>query len=265
MGPAPHYVGNPTSVSLPSLISLSISTNPTLDFIIIVNPNNGPGTPPWWPNADYVREIPKLNALPNVQTLGYVATTYCKRPISEVFDDIASYASWSSNVEFPSLRVDGIFFDETPNVYSDEAKTYLNDITKRVKEHTGIMKDRLVSSAHSQISFFRMMLISLKVIHNPGSAPDSRFADPGPDVTTVFEESYANFQTAKHQQWLSTSPYERERTNYMVHAVPEEGIERFVYELRRHAKYLFVTDLKVEYYHSLGKSWDHFVAALGSD
>ena len=152
MGPAPHYVGNPSLVSLPSLISLSISTNPTLDFIIIVNPNSGPGAPPWWPNADYVREIPKLNAQPNVQTLGYVATTYCKRPISEVFDDVASYANWSSSLEFPGLRVDGIFFDETPNVYSDEAKRYLNDITKRVKENTGIMRDRLVSLAYMQVS-----------------------------------------------------------------------------------------------------------------
>ena len=109
------------------------------------------------------------------------------------------------------------------------------------------------------------MLIIIKVIHNPGSAPDSLLADPGPDVTTVFEQSYANFQTAKHQQWLSTSPYERERTSYMMHAVPEKGIEKFVYELRGRAKYLFVTDLKVDYYHSLGKSWDHFIAALGSD
>jgi hypothetical protein len=235
-----------------------------LDFIVILNPNSGPGAPPWWPNADYVREIPKLNAQPNVQTLGYVATDYCKRPISEVVDDVASYASWSSNLGCPGLRVDGIFFDETPNAYSNEAKSYLNDITKCVKENAGIMRDRLVSSAYLHVSFPRKMLIIIKVIHNPGSAPDSRLADPGPDVTIVFEQSHANFQTVAHQQCLSTWPYDRERTSYMVHAVPEEGIEKLVYELRARAKYLFVTDLKVDYYHSLGKSWNRFVASLGS-
>jgi hypothetical protein len=51
----------------------------------------------------------------------------------------------------------------------------------------------------------------------------------------------------------------------MAHSVPEEDIETFVYELRGRAKYLFVTDLKTDYYHSFGKSWNRFVAALVSD
>ena len=180
-------------------------------------------------------------------------------------DDVASYASWSSNLGCPGLSVDGIFFDETPDAYSNEAKSYLNDITKYVKENNGIMRDRLVSSAYLQVSVPRKMLIIIKVIHNPGLAPDSRLADPGPDVTIVFEQSHEYFQKVNHQQSLSTWPYDRERIGYIVHAVPEEGIDKFVYELRARAKYLFVTDLKVEYYHSLGKSWHRFVTSLGSD
>jgi hypothetical protein len=117
-----------------------------LDFVIILNPNSGPGAPPWWPNADYVREVPKLNAQPNVQTLGYVATTYCTRPISEVTDDIASYAKWAADPEVQGLWVHGIFFDETPNVFSEAAQGYLDTITCAVKARSGIMGAKLVRS-----------------------------------------------------------------------------------------------------------------------
>lgn len=105
----------------------------------------------------------------------------------------------------------------------------------------------------------------MKVVHNPGAAPDSRFAVPGPDVSTVFEQSYENFRTEEHQGWLETSPYGRERSSYMVHSVPEGEVERFSYELRGRAKYLFVTDLEVDYYHSMGKGWDRFVKGLATD
>ncbi|KAF2709035.1 hypothetical protein K504DRAFT_433822 [Pleomassaria siparia CBS 279.74] len=224
------------------VLHTTIVENPTLDFIIIVNPNSGPGAPPWWPNADYVREIPKLSAQPNVQTLGYVATTYCKRPISEVFDDVEMYASWSKT---PGLGVGGIFFDETPNLFSEEVKMYLDAITMRVKESQGIRGQRLV-------------------VHNPGSAVDSRLADPGPDVTTVVEESYANFQSAEHQQWLSKSPYHRAQSSYMVHSVPSPEVAQLTVGLRARAGYLFVTDVETEYYHRFGASWDKFIAAMCS-
>jgi hypothetical protein len=51
----------------------------------------------------------------------------------------------------------------------------------------------------------------------------------------------------------------------MVHSVPEEVVEKFVYELCGRAKFLFVTDLETDYYHSFGKCWNQFVAALVSD
>ncbi|KAF2268664.1 hypothetical protein CC78DRAFT_529675 [Lojkania enalia] len=123
----------------------AICANPNLNFIIIVNPNSGPGSPPWWPNADYIREIPRLNAQPNACTVGYVRTTYCRRPIQEVLRDIATYADWSKDFSINGLGVNGIFFDETPNVYSEEVKTYLDSITEAVKSDTGIRGERIVS------------------------------------------------------------------------------------------------------------------------
>lgn len=112
--------------------------NPELQFLIIINPNSGPGDAPWWPNEDYVREIPRLNACPNVVTLGYVRVTYCNRPIEEVFQDIETYAERSENIVHSGLELQGIFVDETVNLYSDEAKQYLDRIDEKVKESSGI-------------------------------------------------------------------------------------------------------------------------------
>jgi hypothetical protein len=122
----------------------AISSNPNLQFVVIVNPNSGPGAPPWWPNADYVREIPKLNSYANVQTVGYIRTTYCKRPIEEVLADIGTYARWYQEEGVRGLGVSGIFFDETTNMYSEEIKEYLDAISLHVKETQGILGGRLV-------------------------------------------------------------------------------------------------------------------------
>lgn len=122
----------------------AITSNPTLSFVIIINPNSGPGAPPWWPNADYVREIPRLNSYPNAQTVGYVRTTYCQRPIEEVLEDINTYARRFNANENGGLAMSGIFFDETTNVYSGKVKEYLDTISFHVKQTPGIIGERLV-------------------------------------------------------------------------------------------------------------------------
>ena len=119
-----------------------ISCSSNLDFIIIINPNSGPGSAPWWPNIDYIREIPKLNAYPNVQVIGYVRTTWCKRPLEDVFTDIDT---WSKRSITQECVIHGIFFDETPNLYDVEVKDYLDAITRHVKGKDEIHRDKLVS------------------------------------------------------------------------------------------------------------------------
>lgn len=91
-----------------------------------------------------MREIPRLNACGNVRTVGYVATTYCKRSIEDVFRDIDRYADWSRDKRFPGLGVNGIFFDETPNLYDEDVKLYLDGVTGKGKSTEGILGDRLV-------------------------------------------------------------------------------------------------------------------------
>lgn len=123
----------------------SITNNPHLDFIVVLNPNSGPGERPWWPNEDYVREIPKLNHYHNVLTLGYVRTEYCKRDFVETCQDIRTYGSWSEDEETPGCYVQGIFFDETPNESSDHCVRFLEAATWEARHVNGIQGARLVS------------------------------------------------------------------------------------------------------------------------
>src|SRR3954452_15888951 len=121
MGASVHSVTNSHVPLLLSPIDIrSIAQHPDVQFLVIINPNSGPGAAPWWPNADYVREIPRLNALPNVKTLGYICATYCKRSLDAALDDIDTYGARGR--KDARQGVDGIFVDETVNLYSDEAK-----------------------------------------------------------------------------------------------------------------------------------------------
>lgn len=100
------------------------------------------------------------------------------------------------------------------------------------------------------------------MIHNPGTSPDADLANPGPDLTVAVEDSLARFQSAAFQQWLSSCPYGRARRVYMVHSVPSHEVRRLVQMLRHDAAYLFVTDLREDYYCRFGASWKEFIAAM---
>ncbi|KAH7116121.1 Spherulation-specific family 4 [Dendryphion nanum] len=220
-----------------------VKAYPALKWVVIVNPINGPGGPPWWPNEDYVREIPRLNAEPNVTTIGYIRIDYCRRPIEEVYEDIKTYADRATDPQFPGLGLEGIFVDETPNHHTEEFKNYLDAVDRYIKGIDGILGDRIV-------------------IHNPGTAVHAGLADPGPDLTTIIEEGWPRYQTKEYQNWLATSPYDRTRTCAMMNAVPKDDVPEVTRMIRDRAEYVFVTDLDENFYESFGPSWDSFVEAM---
>lgn len=128
-----------------------------MNFVVVVNPNSGPGLDPdgWLPDKHYIHEVPRLNNFKNVTTIGYVRLDYGRRPIEEVEQDVRKYAHWQTGStdeeghkgpRSSSLdqAVRGIFLDEVPNVWSDDAAEYLNSIDKVIKEMDGLLGDRLV-------------------------------------------------------------------------------------------------------------------------
>ncbi|KAI3324264.1 Spherulation-specific family 4-domain-containing protein [Xylariaceae sp. AK1471] len=90
-------------------------------WLVVVNPANGPGPTGEPGNGDpnYISGVSQLNALSNVQTIGYVRTDYGASPLAELEANITNWANWSSFSSSSentgvneNIGVDGIFFDE---------------------------------------------------------------------------------------------------------------------------------------------------------
>ena len=160
-GSPPHRrleVSNPCQTSRPhekfangtrrkkkqALNSSRISAHPDVNFTVVINPGSGPG-PNALPDANYTREIPILASYENVRLLGYVHTSYAERNVSLVRRDIETYAAWPIASSNRGLAVRGIFFDETPQQYSDHAFAYLQNLTELVKNSNGFGSDAYVS------------------------------------------------------------------------------------------------------------------------
>jgi len=95
------------------------------------------------PDQVYLDEIPKLHAYPNIRTLGYVATHYSDKNIDDVLAEIDVYSKWPKLTNDTKMRVDGIFFDETPSTYEADDLAYLKRASQAVRNGT-TFKDRYV-------------------------------------------------------------------------------------------------------------------------
>lgn len=110
--------------------------------MVVVNPDSGPGSSPL-PNDDFLPVLRRLNAFPQVQTVGYIPTDYGNRNISDVIQDVETYAGWASNAS--GIAVHGIFFDEAPHEYSEEIAAFMRSANNAVMEAAGIGGDKTVS------------------------------------------------------------------------------------------------------------------------
>ncbi|KAB8201495.1 Spherulation-specific family 4 [Aspergillus parasiticus] len=224
----------------------SIAANPDLHFLVIVNPNSGPGASPL-PDANYVREVARLNRYANVVTVGYIAINYCKKPLQEALEEVQTYATWADDYVRTGLGVGGIFLDETPNLSSPEAVEYLSILQDRIKSTPGLLGNRLV-------------------IQNPGTPPDAPLANIGPDLILTCEEPYSRYRSNEVQQRLRQLHYDRARCGFMIHSVPRDDLRPLVHDLRHRAAYLFVTELFGEFYERFGpSSWTTMVEASQSE
>ncbi|RKF53105.1 spherulin domain protein [Golovinomyces cichoracearum] len=162
----------------------------SLNFIVVLNPENGPGRQNHShnhygdgekifsiPDSNYIREIPKLNSFANVQTVGYVSTNWAKRDLELVLGDVTIYSNWSKkhrNESIPDLGVRGIFLDETPGCYTDTGAKFFKQIALFIRSEEIFGPNSLI-------------------IHNPGLIPDSRYMKYC-DISVIFEESYSEYQ-----------------------------------------------------------------------
>ncbi|KAL1990183.1 hypothetical protein VTN49DRAFT_6022 [Thermomyces lanuginosus] len=220
-----------------------IKRYPELNFTIVINPGSGPGPNPL-PDANYTREIPLLRRFDNVRLLGYVATTYANRDIALVREDVETYAAWPARSANGSLAVNGIFFDETPQAFDENALAYYQELTSLVKQSKGLGPDNTV-------------------VHNPGAVPDPRYLSTA-DTTVIFEDTYDTFLHRNDQKVFSkVANGNRNALCAIIHSVPtdigDSDLRSLVKEARKVADEVFITLKKEDYYAGFGPKWDAFV------
>ncbi|KAK3314059.1 cell surface protein [Apodospora peruviana] len=224
----------------------AIEAHPYIDFLVIVNPNSGPGDGPL-PGADYEREVPKLNAFRNVRTVGYIRIDYCRRPLQEVCAEVQRYANWKGLYE--GLYVEGIFVDESPNHFSDQRQAYLKGLTEFIKN--GAASDGLCGERW--------------VIHNPGTPPEGTLEQFGcPDIICACEEPYHKYCRPDVQHRLDFYHVDFERNALLISGIGHHEIEDAVEGMCGRGRYIFATDLVDNFYESFGQSWERFVRAVAA-
>jgi Spherulation-specific family 4 len=113
---------------------------------VILNPDSGPGASPYTVD-EYMLQILKINNFTNVETVGYVHTSFATRNISDVLEDVAIYSGWNTNANATTgskLAVHGIFFDEAPSEYTEATAQYMLAINQAVKNASGFLGDKTV-------------------------------------------------------------------------------------------------------------------------
>ena len=112
--PLYQYPADRGSVLTP--ITTAIAENPSLKFILIINPANGPGPADSSPDTNYLAATRALAAYPNAQLIGYMhastdgGATRCSVPYSSIINDIRTWVIWWSK----GVPISGIFVDEAP-------------------------------------------------------------------------------------------------------------------------------------------------------
>ncbi|CAD6448214.1 776c25ce-7d79-451c-a8d7-7b9d623eeebd-CDS [Sclerotinia trifoliorum] len=224
----------------------SITSYPSIRFIVVVNPHNGPGR---LLDSNYKRDICKLNQYPNVVVVGYVSTAYATRQYSSVLEDVMVYAGW--RLEDDGLGVRGIFFDETPNQWTTSNASFLGNINTAVKGSSGLGAEPLV-------------------IHNPGTIPHSRLMSGTclPDINVVFEATYETYHESGFEKALTDLNVDRGRLACVMHSVPHSLMTTYsdvaseIEKLKPFIGVLFVTSQATDLYTSLGDHWEQFIQAI---
>ena len=165
---------------------------------VIFNPDSGPSGQII---SDYVEIVSRLKKK-NIGTLGYVATTYGKKPISETLHEIEKYFEWYS--------VDGIFFDETAS--DEENLPYYKELYKEVKG---------------------------KVILNHGIVPYEGYMDAS-DVMVIFESGYQKHVTEKFPLWLKKYP--KNKKYQIIHSCKSTQMQSALIKCNYTSGYTYITD-----------------------
>lgn len=170
--------------------------------MVVINPANGPGRAAH-PAYRRAVEVAHANGL---QVLGYVATRWGRRRLSDVTAEAAHHAAW--------YGTDGVFLDEAASAPEEV------DVYREMTEG--------VASVGADI-----------VVLNPGVVPAPGYFGIA-DAVVTYEGPLSTYRAAQEQSpaWLSEVP--ASRIAHLVYDVPPGRIGD-VLRLARHAGYVYAT------------------------
>ncbi|KAF2150242.1 hypothetical protein K461DRAFT_217328, partial [Myriangium duriaei CBS 260.36] len=191
----PLYI-YPTPTSWAPLFT-AISSHPSLQFDLVVNPANGPGTTPL-PDANYIAQLTRLRSYPNVAVYGYVHVSWAERSLESVQADIRRYEGWNtSSAPEAATHLDGIFVDEAP--WHARSVGYMSSLATYVR---------------------RTLTRGAVVWTNPG-CPVAQEYYKHADRITAFEASFADWvDRGGLGQGFEGGGKEKRKTGVMVHSCP---------------------------------------------
>jgi len=189
-------------------------------LIAIANVFNGPGTEP---RADYRQVIDALRRSGG-RVLGYVHTSYTRRPLEAVASDVRNWGQW--------YEIDGIFVDEMTNDGAAAGVEYYRAL-------------RLEARARNR----RWM-----VAGNPGTTTrETYLLAPAADMLVTFENR-TGYDAYLRDTW--TRRYEARRFAHLLYAISAPAGMEAALDLsrRRGAAWIYVTD------DDLPNPWDRLPA-----
>jgi len=143
---------------------------------VILNPGSGPGTSV---DPNYVSAITSV-CESGGKVIGYVHTSYGKRPLADVTDEIDRYITF--------YHVDGFFIDQMTADNLSENIAYYKSVYDYIK---GLSAPYTVTG-------------------NPGTMPDEAYLSyPLLDNVVVFEGNAENYMNFLPSQWQSKHPKDR--------------------------------------------------------
>ncbi len=185
-----------------------ISTKYSLNFFVIANVQDGPGK---ILDENYKNWI-SLTSKSNKKVLGYVYTSYSKRNINLVKNDIERWIKF-----YPEIK--GFFIDEVPDSKRDSELNYYSEIYK----------------------FIKNLNKNFYVILNPGNSDINLDLLKFSDSIVIFEDDYKNFNDFEIP--FSIITYNPSRFIGIVYNVPKKDLLR-VYEFLKQSGIgiIYITD-----------------------
>lgn len=190
-----------------------LSLADALGFVII-NISSGSGSAfdnDWATQAERARTS-------GARVLGYVRTTFGKRPKAEVMQEIKNHVEW--------YKVDGVFLDEAVNGWADEQKPYIpyyQDLYDSIKAQYGDM---------------------FWVINNPGANTVEAMVSTA-DVLMTYEQSAQNYLNPVVP--VTPAHYLKYPSSKFWHVIHDVTKENYIAVMDKaaseHADHVFLTDL----------------------